>query len=80
MDATVVTQEELQIIQSMTGDFNKAKAALGDMALQKHELLGRIDKLKIQFSMHEEKLIEKYGKDAIINVQTGEITYNKEAK
>ena len=31
-----VTQEELTTIQEMNNDFNKAKAALGDLELQKH--------------------------------------------
>jgi hypothetical protein len=30
--------------------------------------------MRAEFSEHEKMLIEKYGKDAVINVQTGEVT------
>lgn len=70
----LVTQEELTAIQNMNSDFSKAKASLGDLELQKHGLLKYIDELKASFSAHEKELIQKYGDDAVINIQTGEIT------
>lgn len=69
-----VTQEELKKIQSMNADFNKAKMALGDIELQKQGILDSINMMRAEFSEHEKMLIEKYGKDAVINVQTGEVT------
>jgi hypothetical protein len=69
-----VTQEELKTIQEMNNDFNKAKAALGDLELQKHNIIRHIDEMKKLFSDHEKMLIEKYGKDSVINIQTGEVT------
>jgi len=74
MEATVVTKEELEKLQSMTSEFNKAKVALGDMELQKHGLLSHIDAMRVEFAQNEKKLIDKYGADAVINLQTGEIT------
>ena len=74
MEATVVTNEELKKIQEMTSKFNEAKSALGDMELQKQSLLRHIDAMRVEFSHNEKQLIEKYGEDAIINVQTGQIT------
>jgi hypothetical protein len=73
-DKTFITQEELSTIQNMNSDFAKAKMALGDMELQKQTLLKAIDELKKDFSKHEMTLIEKYGSDAVINMQTGEVT------
>jgi hypothetical protein len=69
-----VTKEELTKIQELNAEFSKAKMAIGDVELQKHNILRVIDELKLQFSAHENLLIEKYGADAVINVQTGEVT------
>jgi hypothetical protein len=69
-----ITQEELTTIQGMNSDFAKAKMGLGDIELQKQALLKAIDDLKNTFAKHEKMLIEKYGSDAVINMQTGEVT------
>lgn len=68
------TEEEIAKIQEMNSEFNKAKMALADSDLQKYSILRHIDKLKIEFAKHEQLLIEKYGEDAVINIQTGEVT------
>jgi hypothetical protein len=68
------TQEELQKIQEMNAKFNQTKIALGDCELQKHSILRHIEELRSEFSQHEKSLIEKYGADAVINIQTGEIS------
>ena len=77
MEATVVTNEELKKIQEMTSKFNEAKVALGDMELQKQGLLRHIEMMRMEFSHNEKALIDKYGEDAIINVQTGQITHKQ---
>jgi len=69
-----VTEQELAKIQEMNSDFNKSKMALGDLELQKQNIIRHIDLLKKEFAEHEKSLIEKYGKDSVINVQTGEVT------
>jgi hypothetical protein len=74
MENVQVTQEELTKIQELNSDFNKAKMAIADAELQKHAMIRIVDELKGQFSLHEKLLIEKYGKDAVINLQTGEVT------
>lgn len=73
-----VTQEELTKIQELNSEFNKAKMAIGDVELQKQQIISHIEGLKIQFSAHEKELIEKYGADAVINIQTGEVTHKTE--
>lgn len=73
-----VTQEELAKINELNAEFNKAKMAIGDVELQKQNILRHIELLKTEFSTQEKTLIEKYGADAIVNVQTGEITRKKE--
>lgn len=69
-----ITQDELNLIQTMNSDFAKAKMGLGDIELQKQALLKHIDELKNVFGHHEKMLIEKYGADSVINMQTGEVT------
>lgn len=75
MSETVkLTQEELKKIQDMNAEFNKAKLSLGDLELQKHGLLKHIEVLREGFATNELELIGKYGADAVINIQTGEVT------
>lgn len=69
-----VTQEELTKIQELNSEFNKAKMAIGDVELQKQQIIRHIDELKLEFTAHEKLLIDKYGADAVINIQTGEVT------
>lgn len=73
-----VTQEELVKIQELNSEFNKAKMAIGDVELQKLTIVRHIEELKAQFELHEKLLIEKYGADAVINIQTGEVTQKTE--
>jgi hypothetical protein len=71
------TQEEIATIQEMNSKFNQAKIALGDCELQKQSILRHIEELKFNFAKQEQLLIEKYGPDSVINIQTGEITKNE---
>jgi hypothetical protein len=71
---TTLTQEELKTIQDLNAEFTKAKSALGDLELQKQNILQHIDAVRKEFAVNERSLIEKYGDDAIINIQTGEVT------
>ena len=50
------------------------KNQLADAELTKRQVLANIDKVKDSFIQMELNLIKKYGKDASINIQTGEIT------
>jgi hypothetical protein len=73
-----VTQEELTKIQELNSEFNKAKMAIGDVELQKSNIIRHIEELKVEFAAHEKLLIEKYGADAVINIQTGEVTQKQD--
>lgn len=74
MEATVLLKEELELLQQMNKDFNNAKAALGDLEMKKHEILKDVDALRTISIENEKKLVTKYGADAVINIQTGEIS------
>ena len=52
--------------------------AIGDVELQKQQIIRHIEELKVEFAAHEKSLIEKYGSDAVINIQTGEVTHKTE--
>jgi hypothetical protein len=73
-----VTQEELTKIQELNSEFNKAKMAIGDVELQKSNIIRHIEELKVEFAAHEKLLIDKYGADAVINIQTGEVTQKQD--
>jgi len=74
MSKTILSQQELGKIQEMNNEFTKAKLAIGDLEMQKQNILKSIETLRTEFAKHEMELIETYGKDAVINVQTGEVT------
>ena len=69
-----LTKEELEATQAMHNEFNKLKIQLADVELQKHGLLKHVDVLRLEFQKHEKGLMDKYGEDAVINLQPGEVT------
>jgi hypothetical protein len=73
-----LTKEELTEIQSLNTEFSKKKMMLGDIDIQKAAIISEIGAMKMQFAQNEQKLIEKYGKDAVINLQTGEVKQKEE--
>lgn len=68
-----LTNEELERIQGLVTSFNKLKISLGDTVIQQNKLLSEVSDMKIEYAKEEEKLVKKYGEDAVINIQTGEI-------
>jgi hypothetical protein len=68
-----LSKEELDNIQKLMSDFNQLKIQLGDTMITQHNLLSKVDELKIKYAEEENLLIEKYGQDAVINVQTGDV-------
>jgi len=68
-----IETKELEALQSLNAEFNKLKTQLGDLALQKHGACLRVEELKSEFALLEKDLMTKYGKDAVINLETGEI-------
>ena len=71
--ATKITDKELKELQEINADFNKRKAALGELEMQKHAILHQVDSLNASFSELEKKLVEKYGDDVTIDISTGQI-------
>jgi hypothetical protein len=69
-----LSKGELEKIHKLMSDFNQLKIQLGDTMITQHNLLSKIDELKVQYAEEERLLIDKYGSDAVINIQTGEVT------
>lgn len=67
-------EKELQQIQTAQKDFSEAKMTLADLELNKQVVVNEINKMRVDFTEFESKLVEKYGKDSSINMQTGEVT------
>ena len=72
-----LTAEELEFIKTGSAEYTKIKINLGDLELQKQGLIAQAEKIREAFSNNEKILIEKYGEDAVINMQTGEVTHKE---
>ena len=74
---TKLSTEELDELQNLNTEFTKLKISLGDLEIQKSQIISEIAAIKIKFGQNEKKLIEKYGQDSVINIQTGEVQQKK---
>ena len=73
-----LTSEELSKLQELNNSFTQSKISLGDLELQKENIIGKIKEIKSKFVELEKELIKKYGEDSVINLQTGLVTEKKE--
>lgn len=78
--AKKITEAELLEVQSMNNAFNQLKLKIADTVLTKEHLLGEVAKLKEDYKLVEERLTEKYGKDAVIDIQNGDISTKENEK
>lgn len=74
MKTVKLTEQELEFIKTGTSEYNKIKMSIGEYELQKQNLVLQAEKIREAFSNNEKILIEKYGNDSVINMQTGEVT------
>lgn len=66
-------KQELEKLQTLNSDFVNLKTQLGDLELQKHLVVEKIQSVRTEFGTLEKELITKYGENTVINLQTGEI-------
>lgn len=71
-----ITKKELERINELVNEFNMLKVKLGDTVITQNALLNDVAKLRATYQQEETKLVEKYGADATIDIQTGEIKKN----
>jgi hypothetical protein len=69
-----LTSEELDFIKNGSAEYTKIKVSLGELELQKQGLIKHAESIIEAFTANEKILIEKYGVDSVINMQTGEVT------
>ena len=66
-------QEELENVQGLNQKFVNAKITLADSVMQAFAVFNSIEKIREEFKVTEEGLTKAYGKNAIIDLQTGEV-------
>jgi hypothetical protein len=69
-----LTSEELDFIKNGSAEYTKIKVSLGELELQTQGLIKHAESIIEAFTANEKILIEKYGVDSVINMQTGEVT------
>lgn len=74
----VLTTEELDKLKSIIAEDGKIKAQIGALELQKQVLFAAAAELNKTYVDHEKELVEKYGQNLNINIETGEITPKEE--
>ena len=75
-----IKDEELKYLQDLNVEFNKIKTQLGDITLQEHGLVLQVQEIKLQFQQAEKGLMETYGENAVINLETGEVKDKKDGE
>ena len=65
--------EQLELLQGLQNDFTKAKIEIADMEIKKSNIITEISKIQEKFAEQEQILMKEFGKNAIINLQTGEV-------
>ena len=73
-----VEESELKLLQELNSNFQQIKNKLGDLELQKQMDLENVSEIRNQFKSLESELIEKYGDNSVINLETGIITKKTE--
>jgi hypothetical protein len=76
-----LTEIEKTEITKLVSEFNNLKMQLGDSYINQQIIMRRIDEIKLSYADLEKSLMETYGKDALINIETGDVTLpEKEVK
>ena len=72
-----VTPEQLEKVQSVINDINKAQIEIGQMETKKHAIMHHISALQEAVGKIKDEFEKEYG-TADINIQDGIINYPKE--
>lgn len=75
-DSVKLTEQELFNIRSLNTQYNQIKADLGNLEITKIGIYKKLEELQLEFEKNEQHLSSKYGADAVINIQTGDVTKN----
>ena len=73
-----VSKEQLELLQGLQKQFNDSKFEIADLEIKKTDLIAGIAGVKAKFAEQEKSLMEEFGQNAIINLQTGEVKEEEE--
>lgn len=68
-----LNKTQLSDLQGLQEEFNKAKTEIADCEIKKASLIVLLADIQKRFGEQEKVLTEEFGKNAIINIQTGEV-------
>jgi hypothetical protein len=68
-----LSKEQLELLQGLQKEFNDSKFEIADLEIKKAELVSGIADIKAKFAKQEVSLMEEFGQNAVINLQTGEV-------
>lgn len=71
-----LSQEEHQKLLQLTQQKQEIELRIGKLEFAKFEAVKSLDENKASLKTQELKLIEKYGRDVSINLETGQIKNN----
>lgn len=77
-EGVFLEKDELQKIQEMNNEFTRLKISLGEVELNRQSILNECNRLKTSFAAQEKLLVDKYGVNSIINIQTGQVTQKEQ--
>ena len=75
-----IEEQELKQLQELNTEFAQLKTNLGDLTLQKHGVCLRVEEIKSEFQKAEKSLMDKYGQNSVINLETGEVKPKEEVE
>ena len=75
--ATKITNDELNKVQSIINNINRAQLEIGSFETKKHNMLHHVSSLQAQLSKMQVEFKKNYGTDDI-NIQDGTINYEKD--
>ena len=74
--ATKITNDELNKVQSIVNNINRAQLEIGSFESKKHNMLHHVSMLQEELSKLQVEFNKNYGTDDI-NIQDGTINYKK---
>ena len=72
-----INEEELNKVQSVINNINRAQLEIGSFETKKHNMLHHVSSLQDQLSKMQVQFKKNYGTDDI-NIQDGTINYTKD--
>jgi hypothetical protein len=72
-----LNEDQLKEIQEIQQKFMNSKISIADAELNKAKAVSEVQKLQTDFLEIEKKLMEEFGKDATIDLKSGEVTLPK---